>query len=68
VNRKTQLGFLAGLILCFGCAGNQHGEAQLKKGAAAPDFETVDKDGAAIKLSALQNEGPVVVSLLRSFL
>jgi len=36
-------------------------------GAVAPGFEAVSYDGRTITLSALQQQGPVVLVLLRGF-
>ena len=66
MNTKLQLRFLVGLILCVGCAGNRNA-TQVTKGATSPDFQAPDQDGTTVKLSSLQSEGPVVLSLLRSF-
>jgi peroxiredoxin len=40
---------------------------RVETGATAPDFEVTTHDGAALSLSGLVAEGPVVLSLLRGF-
>ncbi len=39
----------------------------LATGVIAPEFETVSHDGRKITLSALQQQGPVMIVLLRGF-
>lgn len=62
-----QLIWILGIILLASCGGRQNDATMLQVGQPAPSFEATDKDGNTISLGALHQNGPVVLSFLRSF-
>jgi peroxiredoxin len=63
---RSVLGGFAAMVIAMGTAA-QADAATPKVGDTAPDFELETLDGARLKLSALSQQGPVVLVVLRGY-
>ena len=55
------------LFFIAGCGGARNQEHLLKEGNPAPGFQVADQNGKMVSLAELHENGPLVLTFLRSF-